>query len=106
MQEIAGEGDVDMVSQMLEAGAAMNGRDDSGCTALHFAADRGNVDVARLLIQAGADVNAQDADGQTPLHYAAITEHREVSGGTGKKSPSGHGFGCASGCPWNWEVVP
>lgn len=63
---------------MLDAGEPIDKRDDSGCTALHFAADRGSMEAARLLISAGADINAQDADGQTPMHYACITENREV----------------------------
>ncbi|GLC45207.1 Acyl-CoA binding domain containing 5 [Pleodorina starrii] len=78
LQEVAGEGDVDAVAGMLDAGEAVDCRDESDCTALHFAADRGSAQVARLLIGSGADVNARDADGQTPLHYAAITDHREV----------------------------
>ncbi|PNH08672.1 Acyl-CoA-binding domain-containing protein 1 [Tetrabaena socialis] len=78
LHEVAGEGDVDALTEMLEAGAAVDGKDDMGCTALHFAADRGSAGAAQALISAGADVNALDDEGQTPLHYAAVTQHREV----------------------------
>lgn len=63
---------------MLGSGASIDSRNEDGCTALHFAADRGQREVARLLIQHGADVNAVDSDGQTPLHYAALCQQQQV----------------------------
>ena len=41
----------------------INDADDSGQTALHFAADRGSVDCLKLLVEYGANLNAVDCDG-------------------------------------------
>lgn len=55
MHELAGQGDVIGVARMLGAGSwPLDLRDESGCTALHFAADRGHCDVVELLVKAGA----------------------------------------------------
>lgn len=37
----ASEGDVAGVQQLLKSGIAVDQRDNQGCTALHWAADRG-----------------------------------------------------------------
>jgi ankyrin repeat protein len=55
-------------------------RDETGATALHYAAFRGHCDAARLLIAAGADVNATDAQfNATPAGWA-IEYLREMGG--------------------------
>lgn len=72
-------GDTAAVESLLAGGVEVDSRDGSGCTALHFAADRGSSEVARLLLLRGADINAQDEDGQTPLHYAALCKQVQVS---------------------------
>ena len=55
MHELAGQGDVIGVARMLGAGSwPLDLQDESGCTALHFAADRGHCDVVELLVKAGA----------------------------------------------------
>jgi len=71
------EGDVEKIAAMLEA-ADVNARDEEGCTALHFAADRGHADVVALLVGHGAEIDAQDVDGATALHYASLCENEEV----------------------------
>ena len=55
---------------MLKAGAGIDVRDNSGRTALHYAAAAGYTDVARALVDHGADVNAKDVDGVTPVEAA------------------------------------
>lgn len=84
IHELAGQDDIEAISELLASGVDVNARDDEGCTALHFAADRGAAGAAQLLLSAGADVNAQDGDGQTPLHYAALCENEEVRGSAGE----------------------
>uniref|UniRef100_A0A8W7Q4P4 Acyl-CoA-binding domain-containing protein 6 n=1 Tax=Anopheles coluzzii TaxID=1518534 RepID=A0A8W7Q4P4_ANOCL len=68
--------DLDGVRAMLgdsgEAAALVNGLDDEGMAAIHWAADRGNVEIlTRLLAVDGIDINLRGADGQTALHYAS-----------------------------------
>lgn len=49
----------------------VNSIDDSGKTALHFAATYDLDDIAKILIKHGANVNAIDRELNTPLHLAA-----------------------------------
>lgn len=49
--------------------------DDSGKTALHYAAMSGADGVAEVLIDAGAPVDMRDAEGRTPLWYAAARNY-------------------------------
>jgi len=55
-----GDGNVDSVRALIEAGADVNAKDVRGATALHQAAYGNNVAVAAVLIEAGADVPKRD----------------------------------------------
>lgn len=67
---IAGHGEI--VSYLLQRGAAIDARNDSGLSALHAATYAGQTDIARLLIDKGAELNDGRNDfGVTPLHLAA-----------------------------------
>ena len=58
----------------------INKRDESGATALHYAAFGGHRDVVRLLVNRGAEINAHDARfGATPAGWA-IEYMREMGG--------------------------
>ncbi len=50
--------------------ADVNDGDETGQTALHFAADKGSLDCVRILVEAGANVNATDEDGIGVLQTA------------------------------------
>ena len=71
---VASEGDAEGVRAALRAGASINGADDDGCTALHWACDRGHKSIVELLLARGADIAAADVDGATPLHYALSSD--------------------------------
>lgn len=61
------------------AAAAVNARDDSGQTPLHWACDRGQAAAAQLLLSfPGADCNAADGEGMAPLHYAVLCDDAAV----------------------------
>ena len=64
---------VDVVRQLIDHGADVAARDETGLTSLHLAAFSGSFDIVRLLIDHGADVTAQDGCSVTPLHYASST---------------------------------
>ncbi len=68
-----------VVETLIAKGADVNARDDSGNTALFFAAWEGHKDVAELLIARGADVNAKCGFGTPPLLIAAQQGHGEVA---------------------------
>ena len=63
-------GDVPKLKRALAAGAAVNVANESGVTALMFAAASGHPDATSVLLKAGAYVDARESRG-TPLHYAA-----------------------------------
>jgi ankyrin repeat protein len=67
----AERGDAAEVRRLLAAGAAVDGRDDRGRTALLAATHADRPEVAALLIAAKADVNAKDAIQDSPYLYAA-----------------------------------
>jgi ankyrin repeat protein len=62
---------IDIVQQLLLAGAACNEADVDGCTALTRAAERGNLELIEVLLDAGADAMLRSKEGSTTLHYAS-----------------------------------
>jgi len=60
---------LEVIKAIIDAGAEVNVRSDSGVTPIMLAAP-GSTEVLRLLIEAGADVNAQDEEGFTALMRA------------------------------------
>jgi hypothetical protein len=61
---------------LLEHGADVMARDNSGCTPLHLAS---TVTIAEMLISAGADVHAIDDNGRTVLELQLDNQHIEVA---------------------------
>lgn len=53
----------------LDAGAAVDSRDESGNTAFLLAAQQGLKRMCKLLLRRGADMNARNLRGNTALHY-------------------------------------
>lgn len=72
----------DLVSQvvtiLLERGAAVDHQDKDGMTPLLVAAFEGHKDVCELLLEYEADVDHCDATGRTPLWAAASMGHGSV----------------------------
>ena len=77
LQEALRHGSVPSVQALLAAGAAVDARDASGQTALHYAADEDPPALVQALIAAHADVAARSNSGETPLHRA--NNHRSVA---------------------------
>ncbi|KAI9765695.1 MAG: hypothetical protein M1839_005400 [Geoglossum umbratile] len=69
-----------VVRLVLQKGADVEAKDESGKTALQAAAEGGNIEVVRVLLAAKAKVNAPvyNAPGRTPLQAAAGGGHIEV----------------------------
>ncbi|EXC41423.1 hypothetical protein L484_000326 [Morus notabilis] len=74
----ARKGEVRAILQLLENGAAVNGRDQYRWTALHRACFKGRVETVRALLEKGVKVDAKDEDGYTALHCAAESGHGDV----------------------------
>ena len=66
------EGHASTVASLLEAGAEIEARANSGWTALMFAANKGKDECVGQLIEAGASVEVSAEDGRTPLMWAAF----------------------------------
>ena len=72
----AAEGQVDIVSALLEAGAAVNfAGTKSARTMLHLASERGQAGIVSMLVIAGAAVDSVSDGGVTPLMLAASGGH-------------------------------
>ena len=71
--------DIRNALKLIENGADVNVKSNSGWTALHDAAWYGYVDVAKVLIENGADVDAKDKNSVTALHDAACYGHVDVA---------------------------
>src|SRR5262245_34917094 len=65
------EDDAAAVQALLAAGADANLRDETGATALMYAALYSSPATMRLLLDTGADVNAANGNGSTALMWAA-----------------------------------
>ena len=62
---------VEVVGQLLDAGADPNAHNQHDQTPLHFAVRSGSLDAAVALLDGGADANSGSKSGWTPLHGAA-----------------------------------
>ncbi len=74
----AGEGDVALVRQLLDAGLAVDERDSGGVTALLAAVRDDRRAVAVLLLERGADVNAVAENRDTPWLLAGASGRAEL----------------------------
>lgn len=72
------KGNLDILCELLERGADLDGEDEDKATALHFAAARGEIEVLRHLVDRGVSPNARLANGKTALMIAAEHGHINV----------------------------
>jgi ankyrin repeat protein len=64
-----------IVKGLIDQGAKIEHRNNSGWTSLHQACYHGHTPVAKVLIEAGADINKRNKYGATPLNMAAAAGH-------------------------------
>jgi ankyrin repeat protein len=76
----ASRGRADLVSKLLENGAAtiIESKTECGCTALFWAAYKGSLEVVSMLVENGASVHSSNNVGNTPLHAASMWGHIPV----------------------------
>jgi uncharacterized protein len=75
----AGAGCEDLVRDLVARGAAVDGRDRLGRTALALAAKEGRERVVELLLERGASINARAISGATPLFSAIEADHSSTA---------------------------
>ncbi|HZI86773.1 MAG TPA: ankyrin repeat domain-containing protein [Pyrinomonadaceae bacterium] len=79
MWEAVRQGNVVLVTSLLDKGADVNAKFRYGTTALFKAAERGHTEVVKLLIARGADVTVKDTFyGATAMTWALNHNHTEV----------------------------
>src|SRR5678815_5173990 len=79
MWEAVRQGNVALVTSLLDKGADVNAKFRYGTTALFKAAERGHTEVVKLLIARGADVTVKDTFyGATAMTWALNHDHTEV----------------------------
>ena len=71
-------GDVDMIRQLVAAGANVNARDPRGRTPAHVAAFASQDEALRALAEAGADMNALEGQAYDVVTIAAVANDPEL----------------------------
>jgi hypothetical protein len=66
------------VQLLLKLNAFLNQRNESGATALMYAAAGGFDKICKLILDAGADVRIVDKDQQSALEYAQLNNRTKV----------------------------
>jgi ankyrin repeat protein len=72
------EGDVDLLTRLLDRGGDIEAKDAHGSTLLQHAALSGDLRLVQLLIQYGANVHATDQQGATALHKSVFGGNLQV----------------------------
>uniref|UniRef100_A0AAY5EJ41 CASK interacting protein 1 n=1 Tax=Electrophorus electricus TaxID=8005 RepID=A0AAY5EJ41_ELEEL len=72
-------GNLELISLLLESQALVDIRDQKGMRPLHYAAWQGRSEPMKMLLKSGSSVNGQSDEGQIPLHLAAQHGHYDVS---------------------------
>ncbi|XP_038548953.1 caskin-1 isoform X4 [Micropterus salmoides] len=72
-------GNLELITLLLESQAAVDIRDQKGMRPLHYAAWQGKAEPMKMLLKSGSSVNGQSDEGQIPLHLSAQHGHYDVS---------------------------
>ncbi|CAE7490526.1 fem1a [Symbiodinium necroappetens] len=75
--DAAREGELEIITQLLEARADLDGCDSTGAP-LHAACRNGQKEIATLLLDLGADIDRESPWGNTPLCEACEGDHDDV----------------------------
>jgi ankyrin repeat protein len=71
LRSACADGNLDLVSKLLDQGVDVNNQNVMGITPLHACAFASNIKIAQLLISHGADQTQGDLSEMAPIHYAA-----------------------------------
>jgi Ankyrin repeats (3 copies) len=79
LQSAVAQDDVTQTATLLDQGAVIDARDESGRTPLMLAVSEDRLEIVRLLLSRGADPNAADNSGHTPLQQATKRNLRDIA---------------------------
>ncbi|NXU53944.1 TANC1 protein, partial [Turnix velox] len=71
-------GHEEVVTLLLEFGAAIDGMSENGMTALSYAAAAGHMNIVTMLCKKGAKADCVDKKGQCALVHSALRGHRDI----------------------------
>lgn len=77
--EATAQGNVEVMSFLINEGADVNAVDKDGWTALMGATVQGHLDSLKLLLEHGASVNAKNNSGETALVMATRLKYSEIT---------------------------
>jgi ankyrin repeat protein len=80
MEYAAGQGQTQVVKQLLDAGIDVNRQYKNELTALMWAAGYDRADTVKLLLARGANASLKDNRGMTAMDIAAQTKSNQVAG--------------------------
>ncbi|MAN25651.1 MAG: hypothetical protein CME10_15425 [Gemmatimonadetes bacterium] len=70
---------MDIADLLINNGANVNLKSESGDTALHYAAKKNHIDIVEMLLKNGADINITGYRGLVPLHFAVTFDSVQLS---------------------------
>lgn len=79
LRDAAVDGNIELVSTLIDDGANVDAPGKYGKTPLMYAAESGNTDAIALLLSHDANVNARTSSGSTALTFAAENGHESVT---------------------------
>ena len=79
LMQAAGDGDVAVMTTLLEHGASIKTKNESGEVPLGFAVTYEQPEAIRLLAAHGADINGTEGSGQTHLDWAILSGWEETA---------------------------
>jgi len=71
-------GHVKVATSLVEHGANLDFQDKGGCTPLMRASENNHVEMVAFLVEHGANIDLQDKDGHTPLMKVCKTGHADI----------------------------
>lgn len=72
------KGNLELAKLLIDYKADVNAKNESGTTALMYAAGSGNLSLVKLLLAHGAKKGAEEKSGKTALSYAKINGSKEM----------------------------
>jgi ankyrin repeat protein len=97
----ASKGFVSILRQLLQHGAKVNAKDNTGSTPLHRAAGAGKAEAVQVLVEEGnAKVDAKDKTGATPLFVAVSCSQANIAIYLASRGADVEVGGCW--CKWWW----
>ncbi len=72
------QGNVRVISLLLDAGADIGAVGESGYTPLHYAVEQSRLEAVRVLLERGADISLQTDTGLTSVELAKLVRDDEI----------------------------